>query len=454
MADRHHASEHLLGWLKPWRVEGVTAERLGAILVIAVLWDVVLSFDGNGSIGKGWFPLILTVTSYPALATVAALTLSQPMTQFITRLRPRRCLTVVRPLLVIVFLGLLAQAPSYLQAKAPVLNDVTPSAVCAARTVLRDHDPYVEPELLCLHQLHLSYYAATPLRAGVFTDLKVAPDPTQMTHLARQAAKNHYHSAAIAKFGYPPMAFVWMLPVALLGRAWWAAWTMLAALLFLFLAGLLSGRWWWATVCILCLQWGTGSVLSDATQGSVEFFACALIALSLMSISSPRRSAIALGLAIATNPLAWVITPAYLLFSARLPALRERLVWLAATGIVAIVPWLFIYHDAAGGIWRLLTQPEFAGGIGLAGFLLGIGLIAPSTLLSGAFLVAEIANLAAARYWRRMLPAAPLLAIALFWLDSRGLAGYLSQLPLLACATAIGLWRLERDTAAPHASPL
>ena len=436
-----------LRWLGPWRVGGPTAHRLGTVLAVSLVWDVALTVDGRVPAVLLPVAVVATVALYPALTLTCLAALRSPPAGWIARRRPERLLSVAPALLLLLLALVAAQLPGRLRPTAPVQDDETAATVCAAQDVLRGHDPYRTPELACLNRLHASVLIATPLQAGPFARVRTYPTATQLRRAARAARGSGYHTDAFWSFDYPPMAFVWMLPAALGGHAGWVAWTMLAALGWAVFVLRLSGAWWPAVGSILLLQWGDGSVLGAASQGDGEFFAFALTALGLVLLDRPRRSALCLGLALATNPLPWVLLPGYALLAATLPHPRRRLSWLAGTVVAVVLPWLLVYRGAATDILAFLHQLTFSDGAGLTALgVLHLGLPPSRTAMFALFALGSLALLALGALRRPYRAAVPAVAVAAFWLSWRSNANYLAQLPLWAAAVAIGLDRLQRRT--------
>lgn len=450
----------LLRWLGPWRAEGATASRLGVVFLVALAWDVIVALEGETAVGSTGAGLVLAVAAYPVLALLSAAALLSPAGRWLRSRWWPALVSISRPLLLVMLVVVAVQVPSFVSPGARVLTDVTPSVICAARDLLRGQDPYRTPELLCLHRLGVPVVEATPLQLGALAHQRRYPSQARLRSLERTASTHGYRSREFPLFGYPPMSFVWMLPVAGAARNWWAIWTLCLAALWMLALARISRRWWPVVLVVVLLQWGTGSALSAATQGDSEFFTFALMALSLFLIDAPRRSAVALGLAAASNPLAWIMVPGYLALCLHLGQRRRRLLWLVGTAALAVVPWILVFPDTLPGMAALIRQPAFAFGVGLT----ALNVVQPiAPLLPKAFYfallgVGEVAVVALAATGRRLAPAAPVLAVALMWASWRSEANYLGQLPLLACAMAVGLDRLgwtgwRRVAVAAGASP-
>ncbi len=441
-----------IAWLGPWRRPEVLAGQLGVVLLLSLVWDILLALDNTPALlGSSPLAVVLTVGLYPVMVATAAVTIAAPGR--IPRLMAvgRHLLALARPLLLVAAATLLAQVPSLIAARSPVSDDVTPSVICAARDTIRGHDPYQTPELRCLHSLGLPPSLGTALRAGPYAASALPPSPARAAGVSRSASRFGYRTRAYPDFGYPPLSFLWMLPVAQLGRNWWVVWTLAWAVAWVLAVARLAGRWWPGALAILLMQWGTGSVLGAATQGDAEFFAFALMSLALLTLSRPRTSSLALGLAIGTNPLAWVMAPAYLMLALRLPARGRRLKWLVGTLLLAFVPWLLLFPDALGSMLKLLTQPAYPVGTGLVALSIVQPLLPllPRAAYFALLAAGEAAVLGAAAASRRAAAVAPILAISVLWLGWRSDANYLAQLPLLAGAMVIGLEQLRPTSPGP-----
>ncbi len=441
----------ILAWLGPWRVEGILAQRLGVVCGASVLWDVLLVLDGQSTaVSATVLGVAAAIVAYPVLTawTVRAFLTNAPG----RGVRPwaARLLVCARPLVLLTLLGIALQVPTDVSPGAPVYQDVSPSVICAARDVLGGHDPYRTPELQCLHELHVSPVLATPLRAGPFANLASYPTPAQELAVARETRDQGYRTAAFPYFGYPPLSFLSMLPVAYASRGMWALWTLLWAAGLLLGLGRLAGRYWPAVILIFTLQWSSGGVLGMAAAGNAEFFAIGLMALAFVLMDSPRVSAVLLGLAVATSQLAWLVVPGYLVWSRWLPLPGRRLCWLCTTVGIAVLPWLVVYPDAASAILRLLTQPSYPFGIGVV----ALRFLAPSlpvidkSVYLAATAAAEMVALLVGSLYAAWAPLAVVLAPTALWLSWRSETSYLGLLPVLACAVALGLDRLHRQAAA------
>ncbi len=445
----------ILAWLGPWRVEGTLAERLGVVFATSVLWEVLIVLgEASPAVPATWLGVAAAIMAYPVLT-------AWTIRPFLTSARgsgggkwATRLLVCARPLLVVTLLGIALQVPTDLSPGTIVTQDVSPSVICAARDVLGGHDPYRTPELRCLHELHLSPLMATPLRAGPFANLAPYPTPAQELAVARETRDQGYRTSAFPYFGYPPLSFLSMLPVAHASRGMGALWTLLWAAGLLLALGRLAERYWPAVILIFALQWSPSGVLGMAAGGDAEFFAVALMALALVLMDSSRVSAVLLGLAVATSQLAWLIVPGYLVWSRWLPQPGRRLRWLCATAGIAMLPWLAVYPDAASAIVRLVTQPSYPFGLGVVAlrfYAPSLPVIDKSVYLATTA-AAEVVAVFLGGLSPTWAPVAVLLGPAALWLSWRSLPSYLGLMPVLACCVALGLDRVQRR-AAPARSP-
>lgn len=431
-------------WLGPWRVQGPTANLLGVSLMASVGWDLIVVLGGQTALlGPTELGVVVAVASYPMLASGVAWACLRQGEAAGARSWAAFSLIAARPVLALSLVLLASQVPGDISPRAPVYQDVTPSVICVARDLLHGSDPYRTPEVRCLSSLNLSIALATPLQAGPFRDLATYPTLKQARAVARSSIEQRFATAAFPVFGYPPLSFLWMLPVAMGSRGNWALWTLVWAAAWLVLAGRLAGRWWPGLTLIFLLQWGVGGVLGDAAQGNAEFFAIALLALAALTLASPRRSAVALGLAVATSQIAWLVVPGYLVLSRHSRDRWRRLLWLGGTVLVATVPWMIAYPAGPLAILKLIMQPTYAKGIGVVALSAVVPLLPllPKPVYFAATGAVELVLLTLGARMERWAILAVVLAPAALWFSWRSELKFLGLLPLLAGAAAVGVER-------------
>lgn len=428
----------------PERRREVASRRLFVLFLLTLAWYALLSMDAvvGGGISY-WLAAGATLAFYPAAVACVVLLLQNPAPALLLRLPLAFGLRVLPILLIGVVLALLIDLPTDLSPGGSVGNDITASIVCAARTVLQGKDPYQESEVTCLHDLRAPIALGTPLQRGAFAHQRTFPTSAQLATAAARAEEHGGHTSSFAIFGYLPMAFVWILPVAFSGHQAWVAYTMLAALVWLVLAGLGAGPLWPALVLVLLAQIGDGGLMAAATQGDGEVFAYGAVVLALVWLDRPRLSAFFMGLGMAWHPLIWVVWAGYALLTKRLPEFGSRMAWSLATAGVLTTPWLVWEHGAVRAILALIFQPNFPSGVGLV-LALGPGAnpIYRHALLG--LVIAAYCSLSLYA-WRhsRFLPALPVVGLAFLWLSWRSDVSYLSELFPLAAAMTVGLFRLE-----------
>lgn len=438
----------------PERRREVAARRLFILFLLTLAWYALLTADAvvGGGISY-WLAAAATLAFYPAAVACVVLLLQSPAPKWLLRLPLAVGLRVLPILLVGVVLALLIDLPTDLSPGGSVGNDITASIVCAARTVLQGRDPYEESEVTCLHDLGAPIALGTPLQRGAFARQRTFPTSAQLATAAARAEEHGGHTSSFATFGYLPMSFVWMIPVAFGGHQAWVVYTMLGALVCLVLAGLGAGPLWPALLLVLLAQIGDGGLMAAATQGDGEVFAYGAVVLAFVWLDRPRLSAFFLGLGMAWHPLIWVVWAGYALLTKRLPDFGHRMAWSLATAGVLTVPWLVWEHGAVPAILALIFQPNFPSGVGLV-LALGPG---PNPLYRHALLGLVIAAYGILCYyaWRhsRFLAALPVVGLALLWLSWRSDVSYLSELFPLAAAMTVGLFRLEPSSDSGVASP-
>lgn len=434
--------------------EAVAARRLLVLFVLTLAWYALLAGDAVvGGRVEYWLAASATLAFYPAAVICVVLMLQCPAPPWLSRLPLSLGQRAVPILLVGVALALVIDLPAELSPSQPIGNDITASIVCATRAVLHGADPYEESEVTCLHSLDAPITLGTPLQRGAFAHQQTYPTPTQMATAAARAEARGGRTSSFATFGYLPMSFVWMMPVALDGHQAWVGYTLLAALALLALSGLGAGPLWPAFLLVLLAQVGDGGLMSAATQGDGEIFAYGAVVLGLVWLDRPRLSAFFLGLGMAWHPLIWVVWFGYALFTKRLPDFRSRVVWSIGTAAVLTIPWIVWEHGAAAAILGLIFQPNFPSGIGLT---LALGASPDSVDRRVLLALVVVAYGALCAYaWRKpsFLSALPVVGLAFLWLSWRSDVSYLSELFPLAAAMTVGLLRVRTAREPINANP-
>jgi hypothetical protein len=292
-------------------------------------------------------------------------------------------------------------------------------------------------EIPCLDSFHLSPTLATPLQVGPLASVKVYPTTAQI--LAAAHSRGHGGQVLFSPLSKPPLTPAVMVPVAHAPVWVRAAWTLLPVLLLLLVFAFAAGPLWPAATGIALLTFFlNGSALNFAANGNAESFAYCLMALAVLWVRRPWVSAVCLGLAVASNQLAWPFVLAYGLFCLDLGGWAKRAGGFVVALLVCLLPWLLVYPDAARTVLGTLTAPTFPLGSGLVELGLGhfIALTSRSVLLDASGLAIILIGLWGvwSRTWR---VSAAVLVLASLWLSWRSLDEYLAQIPLLALAALL-----------------
>jgi len=435
-----------------WRPSGELGDRLALLLAAMVafkfsnwLW-LSARVPGKPALLAN---LIIQYLAFTVFCILVALALRRPLPRAISRLRLHRVLwfSPAVAAVVLVVIGIVIARP--IAQNRLLLDDANVMAVCGARAILAGHDPYQVAEIPCLASFNLPATLATPFREGPFAKVKVYPTPAQI--LAVADSPGHGGTNLFSPLGKPPLAALFMVPVAH-APAWQrAAWALLPILVLLLALAVAAGPLWPAvTAMVLLTLYLNGSAINFAANGNGEAFAYSLMALSVVWIRRPWLSAACLGLAIGGNQLAWFFLPGYVLVAAELGGPAKRVAGLGLTLLVAVVPWLLIYPDSLTRIYGSLRASTFPLGSGPIELVLG-GLVAPPPRLLA--LVAAGLAIALIWLWGARYPAwriaAAILVLAAFWISWRSLDEYLAQIPLLALAAVIVLLRGRQGRPAP-----
>lgn len=318
---------------------------------------------------------------------------------------------------------------------------------CAARDVLSGRIPYQTYEPQCFKETGYPPINATPLAEGPFRNDKTPPSTAAIRKVLLADERRGTH-AGFPAFGYPPDAALIALPAAHSGWRALAIWTALAC-------ATLFAITWWRTPKDRLLLPATALLaigLSLMAFGwNPEYVAYLLLALALARIDQVRLSAVAMALALCTNPLCWLAAPVYLVITYRQPRFRWRCGWLFASGVIGVGPWLIWDHALLAQIWSFLTMPEFPVGAALGQLA---SLPSPSHPIYFVLIVAGIlaATAVAWRFpaWGWPMVTAVYLAFFLSW---RGPLYYYFPIFWLAPAVIAGALRLGRSARIQPAVP-
>ena len=434
-----------------WRPSGEQADRLALLLAAMVafkfsnwLW-LAARVPGKPALLAN---LIIQYLAFAVFCVLVALACRRPLPRLVSRLRLHRVLWFSPAMAAVVLMVIGAAIARPIAQNRLLLDDANVMAVCGARAVVSGHDPYQVAEIPCLASFQLPPTLATPFHTGPFANVKAYPTPAQILAVADSPGQGG--TTLFSPLGKPPLAAVFMVPVAHAPGWQRAAWALLPILALLLALALAAGPLWPAvTGMVLLTLYLNGSAINFAANGNGEAFAYALMALSVVWIRRPWLSAVCLGLAIGSNQLAWFFLPGYVLLAADMGGWVKRAGGVALTLLVAVVPWLVLYPDALSRIYGSLRASTFPLGSGPIELALG-GFVAPPPRLLALFasgLGIAFIWIWGARYrsWRI---SAGVLVLAGFWLSWRSLDEYLAQIPLLALVAVVVLLAGREDRSA------
>jgi hypothetical protein len=331
-------------------------------------------------------------------------------------------------------------APALLHSS--VQDDQAPSIRCAAQALWHGADPWLEGEPECMASLAFSAPDLTPLRVGPFAEHGYPTRAAITTVEHRDISTGS--SEGFPRYGYPPLAALWMLPVA------YAGWQLTTWYILAVLVVLLALVWWRPTPnrMLLAIPQMLGlAMFVAAFNGDSEVLAYASLIVAFAWLDRPRASAIWMGVALLSNPLAWIVVPGWLTLILRTPNWRVRLGWLVGSTMAGLAPWLVWDHSLLVQLWHFVTLPEFPLGIALGALT---HYPYPPSWPFFALFAAAVAGLAGLAWWqpkwRWACAAAVWGAFALSW---RGNAFYFLPLFWLSPAILIGWWHVEHVVAAP-----
>lgn len=326
----------------------------------------------------------------------------------------------------------------------PYHNDAIALNECAAQLVLRGQDPYTRLDLFdCYDARGIGPDRTTPLRRGLFADVRVYPTEEQLdaawTARQRENVRQGTFNSNIEfqwRPSYPALSILLILPWVALG-------------------------WDTNVLYVLCLLAAMALVLVRAPAGLRPFVLTGLLAaVSLTAFTvggssdllyalplvaawlwrERRWSALAFGVAVAVKQLAWFFAPFYLIQVVARHGWREAFVRAGLmAALFAVVNAPFILWDA--GSWLLgvvgpLAEPMFPRGAGLV-FLSTNGILPLLPATAYLALEAIVGLIALAVAWRTRHTSPELgvvLAMLPLFFAWRSLFSYFFLLPLFAVA--------------------
>ena len=319
----------------------------------------------------------------------------------------------------------------------PYHNDAIAIDECAARLVLDGRDPYTSLDMFdCYRGLAIGADRTTPLRRGLFADVRVYPSDDQLDAAWDQRQRDGSNVEFVARPSYPALSFLLIVPFVALGwdtnRFYLLCLVVAMALAVVRTAPVLRPF-------MLTALLGAACLVAFTVGGSADLlYAAPLVAAWLWR--ERRWSALAFGVAVATKQIAWLFAPFYLLAVVTSAGWREaarRSALAAAVFLAANAP--FILHDPSAwlaGVLTPVTEPMFARGAGVVFLGTSGGLpLLPQT----AYLVIEgtAAAVCLGLAWRERRSSPELgsvLALVPLFFGWRSLFSYFFLIPLFAAA--------------------
>ncbi len=343
--------------LRPWgrsdlHTAGPSAVSQGHRALIGLL-SVVVFTAGEGWIALASPPTWLAIWFPVPAALVAA-----------DALLPRPILAQARPLPVqpalenaaaaVIVAASLAIGVSAV-GQIPATWDQPLTLTCAARDLMHGRVPYLTYEPQCEASLNFHGTASTPIATGPFQHDAHYPSATAVATQMRADQQSGTHSGFPA-FGYPPLAALLVLPVA---YSSWAEIDLWVCLLTILALGLMFIRQPDLPPLLIAWQCAGLASLWYAFGWNPEEIAYLLLAIAFARLRWPRVSAVALALALLSNPISWVVAPVYLAIISHQPNFQTRLRWLAAALMATLLPWLLWDPALPHQLWTFVTLPEF-----------------------------------------------------------------------------------------------
>ncbi len=358
--------------------------------------------------------------------------------------RLHRAAWLVVSVMSLVGLAWLAVAPRQHSADwTPYHNDAIALNDCAARLLLAGRDPYTDLLLLsCFTDLGIGADRTTPLRRGLFADVRLYPTDDQLDAAwAARVADPARNVEFEQRLSYPALSVVLIAPWVALG-------------------------WDSNVLYLLCLLAAIGLIVLRAPAGIRPFVVTGLFAAACLEAFTVGGSAdllyalplvaawiwrergwsgVLLGVSVATKQIAWFFAPFYVIAVLARQGPRvalRRAAEAAAVFVIANLP--FAFHDPGSwldGVLAPLTAPSFPRGAGLI-FLATNDVLPlwPAAVYTAAEAAAAVAVLILAWRTRHTSPElGVVLAVLPLYLARRSLFSYFFLTPLFAYAALVRL---------------
>ncbi len=247
-------------------------------------------------------------------------------------------------------------------------NDGTSLDTNAAELLLQGRNPYTDSNMLdVVRQFQIRPDWTTPLRSGQFADRLEYPTLTQMRTVLDTDLKAGKAPEFESKVSYPALAFLTLVPFA-----WLKDYNVLPFYLLSYLV-LVAVAWkvtrpelrpW-----VPLLAMANVPMWSSTYGGNLDIFYILLIVLAWLLRHHRWRSAVLLGLALASKQIAWFFIPFYVLMTWRHDGLAEsvrRVIIAGCVGLAFNLPFILWNPQAwLVGVLAPIADPMFPLGLGL-----------------------------------------------------------------------------------------
>jgi len=247
-------------------------------------------------------------------------------------------------------------------------NDGTSLDTNAAELLLQGRNPYTDSSMLNVaRQFQIQADWTTPLRQGQFAGRLDYPTFTELQTVLDKDLKAGNAPEFESKVSYPALSFLTLVPFT-----WFKDYNVLP-LYFLSYLLLIAIAWKVARPdlrpWVLLLAMTNVPMWSSTYGGNLDIFYVLLIVIAWLLRAHRWRSALFLGLSIATKQIAWFFIPFYLIMTWRHYSLAESVRRLAIAGCVGLVfnlPFILWNPQAwLAGVLAPVSDPMFPLGLGL-----------------------------------------------------------------------------------------
>ncbi len=251
---------------------------------------------------------------------------------------------------------------------AQFTNDGTSIDTNAAIAFVEGHDPYNNSSILqIVRRFTIPAVWTTPLRQGQLAGRLDYPSDAELQAILNKDLKTNTASEFEGKVSYPPLSFLTLVPFVLLKD-----YNVLPFYIFLYLV-LVAFVWKIAPreirPWVLLLALANVPMWTSVVGSNLDILDILLLVLAWQQRNYRWRTALLLGLALATKQIAWYFFPFYLIMAWRHYGFKEMLYrLLIASGVALVFNVPFIIwnaHSWLAGIMAPVADPMFPTGVGL-----------------------------------------------------------------------------------------